>query len=310
LLGPGDRVLVGVSGGADSVALLDLLRTLAPRLGLALGAFHLNHGLREQAGRDEEFVRGLCRKWKVKLVAERVDAAGFARRQRRGIEEAAREVRHRRLEQAADRLGCNRIALGHTANDNLETMLLNLVRGTGPGGLAGIPVKRGRVVRPLIDIEREALERHLRARGIEWVEDETNIDVRFRRNLVRHRVVPLLLELNQAAVANARRTARLLADESDYLDAQACDAGRSLARQEDLLTQIDIAGLGAYNHCLKRRIIKQLVPELDAEAVERTIDFAASGKTGQLSLTAGVRCRLRKGVLEFVPTQEKATDGR
>jgi len=315
LLPEGTRALAAVSGGADSVCLLDLLRLVQGRLKLRLAAFHLNHGLRDTAARDEGFVRALCRDWRVELVVARADVAGFAKRHRLGIEEAGRELRYRRMERVARKLACDVVALGHTANDNLETMLLNLVRGAGPRGLAGIPVKRtgdrrpgtgkeGPVVfvRPLIDLERGRIEQHLRARGIEWVEDESNRDVNYRRNLLRREVVPVLLRLSDAAVTNARRAARLLAEEGGFLDQLAEAAARDAATLSRGRVRIDILKLRNYNSILKRRILKRVLPELDSQAVEGVLEFCNRDTGGGLSLTRGVRAHRHGGIIEFERT--------
>jgi tRNA(Ile)-lysidine synthase len=321
LLPEGASVLAAVSGGADSVCLLDLLRLAQPRLKVTLGAFHLNHGLRESAARDEEFVRKLCRDWNVELVVARADVAGYAKRHRMGIEEAGRELRYCHLERLARKLKCDVIALGHTANDNLETMLLNLARGAGPRGLAGIPVRRtsdsnhqdtktprGRTritfVRPLIDIERDKLEQHLRARGIEWVEDESNIEVKYRRNLVRSEVVPVLVRLNPGAVANARRAAQLLTEEGKFLDGLAEAAARDVAEFGKGRVRIDILKFKDYNNVLKRRILKRVLPELDSQAVEGVLGFCNRDTGGKLTLTRGVRAHRRRGMIEFEHSKE------
>lgn len=325
LLPAGTSVLAAVSGGADSVCLLDLLRLAQPRFKLELAAFHLNHGLRDTAVRDESYVRRLCRDWQVELVVVRADVAGYAKRHRLGIEEAGRELRYRHMERTARRLGCGVIALGHTANDNLETMLLNLARGAGPRGLAGIPVQRlsdvnhkdtktrrvrTRVVfvRPMIDIERGRLEQHLRGRGIEWVEDESNSDVNYRRNLLRREVVPVLLKLNPNAVANARRAAQLLAEEGEFLDGLAEAAARDVAALSKGRVRIDILKFKDYNGILKRRILKRVLPELDSQAVEGVLEFCNRDTGGRLTLTRGVRAHRRRGMIEFERTKEILND--
>jgi len=309
LLPEGSKVLVAVSGGADSVCLLDLLRLVQARLKLRLVAFHLNHGLRDAAARDESFVRALCRDWRVELVVARADVAGYARRHTLGIEEAGRELRYQHMERVARKLGCDVVALGHTANDNLETMLLNLVRGAGPRGLAGIPVRRGRFVRPLIDIERGQIERHLRARGIEWVEDESNADPKYRRNLLRHEVVPVLTRLSEAAVANARRAAQLLAEEGGFLDELAEAAAQDIATLTPGRVRIDILKFTDYNNILKRRILKRVLPELDSQAVEGVLEFCNRDTGGRLSLTRGVRAHRHRGIIEFERSKEILDNG-
>jgi tRNA(Ile)-lysidine synthase len=325
LLPEGSGVLAAVSGGADSVCLLDLLRLAQPRFNLTLAAFHLNHDLRGTAARDEDFVRKLCRGWRVELVVARADVAGYAKQHRMGIEEAGRELRYRHMERAAHKLGCSIIALGHTANDNLETMLLNLVRGAGPRGLAGIPVRRTSdshhqdtkvpsvrtgttLVRPLIDIERSQLEKHLRARGIEWVEDESNIEVKYRRNLVRSEVVPVLVRLNPGAVANARRAAQLLAEEGEFLGGLAEAAARDVAELGKGRVRIDILKFKDYNDMLKRRVLKLVLPELDSQAVEGVLEFCNRDTGGRLTLTRGVRAHRRRGMIEFEHTKEILND--
>jgi tRNA(Ile)-lysidine synthase len=321
LLPEGSGVLAAVSGGADSVCLLDLLRLAQPRLKFRLAAFHLNHGLRDSATRDEDFVRKLCRDWKVELVMARADVAGYSKRHRIGIEEAGRELRYQHLERVARKLKCGVIALGHTANDNLETMLLNLARGAGPLGLAGIPVRRvsdsyhkgtkaQRVrtritfVRPMIDIERDKLEQHLRARGIAWVEDESNSYVNYRRNLVRREVVPVLLKLNPNAVANARRAAQLLAEEGKFLDGLAEAAIRDVAESVNGRVRIDLLKFKDYNTILKRRILKRVLPELDSQAVEGVLEFCDRDTGGRLTLTRGVRAHRRRGLIDFEHSKE------
>ena len=325
LLSEGSGVLAAVSGGADSVCLLDLLRLAQPRLKLRLAVFHLNHGLRDAAARDEGFVRKLCRDWRVELVVARADVGGFAKRHRMGIEEAGRELRYRYLERVARKLKCGVIALGHTANDNLETMLLNLARGAGPRGLAGIPAQRAsdsyhqdtktprvrtRIVfiRPLIDIERDKLEQHLQARGIEWVEDESNIEVKYRRNLVRSEVVPLLVRLNPGVVGNARRAAQLQAEEGEFLDGLAEVVVRNVAVSSRGRVRIDILRFKDYNDVLKRRVLKLALPELDSQAVEGVLQFCNRDTGGKLTLTRGVRAHRRQGIIEFERTKEILND--
>ncbi len=319
LLPENSSVLAAVSGGADSVCLLDLLRLAQPRLRLKLAAFHLNHGLRQSASRDEGFVRKLCRDWGIDLVVESADVVGYAKRQRLGIEEAGRELRYRYAERAARKLGSEVIALGHTANDNLETMLLNLARGAGPRGLAGIPVTRtsetnhqgtkapmSRItfVRPLIDIERNQLERYLRSRGIDWVEDESNLNVNFRRNLVRSEVVPVLARVNPNVIGNARRAAQMLVEEGEFLDGLAEGASREVVDASKGRVRIDILKFKEYNNILKRRMLKLALPELDSQAVEGVLEFCNHDSGGRLTLTRGVRAHRRRGMIEFERTKE------
>jgi tRNA(Ile)-lysidine synthase len=192
LLDGGERVLVAVSGGADSVALLHVLHELRSPLGLALGCVHVDHGLRPEAEADAEFVRRCCAELDVPFHLERVAVRRAAPWE--GLEAEARRVRYAALESRARAVGATRIATAHTADDQAETVLMRLLQGAGPRGLGGIAPSRGPLIRPLLDTPRAEVMAHLRSRGLRWVEDATNRDVRFLRNRIRREVLPLLVE--------------------------------------------------------------------------------------------------------------------
>jgi tRNA(Ile)-lysidine synthase len=303
LIPRGSRVLAAVSGGADSVCLLDLLLTARKTLGIEVKAAHVNHGLRAAAADDERFVRALCRRLVVRLVVRRVDVRRFAREHRLSIEEAGRETRFAALRSIARRESCQVVALGHNAEDNLETILLNVARGSGLSGVAGIPVRRGVFVRPLLDIERDSLRRHLRSRGLEWVEDESNADPSFRRNLLRQRVLPALLEVNAAAPANARRLSRILAADDHLLDRLAAEA---LAAALDAPggRRVDIEKLARYDESLQRRALRLLIPALDLAAVDRVLELMRGRPGRVVDLDGGNRARRSGGFLVFELTED------
>lgn len=303
LLPRGAKVLVAVSGGADSVCLLDLLRAVAPRAGLRLVGFHMNHRLRPAARGDERFVRDLF--GSEPFVVVRADVAGYSRRHRLSIEEAARTLRYRHMNRIAGRLGCEWAALGHTADDNLETMLLNLSRGAGLSGLTGIPVRRGIFVRPLIDIERRQVIEYLRGRGLSWVEDETNQDPRFRRNLIRLQVVPALRAVNPAVVSNARRAARLLTEEDEYLEAVVSEALDRVLGAGRRRSFIDCPAFANYNKALKRRMVRRLLPELDSDGIARAVDFLKQGPDATAVLGRNARLVRRDRLACIAHPREK-----
>ncbi len=198
MLPPASSVAVGLSGGADSVALLHLLLSLREELSLRnVTAVHINHGLRgEEAARDQRFVEELCSAWNVPLTVYTCDVAALAAEWGLGVEEAGRHVRYQQFEACADALDNGYIATAHTASDNAETVLLHLCRGSGLHGLSGIPPVRGRVVRPLIDCTREEIEVYCKQHGLSYVTDSTNVDVSYARNRIRQLVMPQLKEVN------------------------------------------------------------------------------------------------------------------
>ena len=186
MLAGGETVLVAVSGGADSVALLHLLHTLAPSWRLRLHVLHVDHGLRPDSAADGEFVRALGARLGVPVDVERVQVGAGS------VEAAARTARYAALEVWAARTGAARIAVGHTLDDQAETVLMRVLDGAGVRGLAAIPPVRGRIIRPLVELRRTALREMLSAEGLAWVEDPTNRDPKFRRNRIRHELLPLL----------------------------------------------------------------------------------------------------------------------
>ena len=218
MFGRGMKVVVGVSGGADSVGLLQVLRQFAPEHDLQLHVVHLNHMLRPEAADDAAFVRRLAGRLNLPVTIGCARVGSIARRLRTGIEEAGRLARYRLLEQVADRIGAQRIAVGHQAGDQVETVLFNLMRGAGPGGLAGIPPRRGRVVRPLLCASREEIAAYCRTAGLEWRTDASNLSPEFLRNRIRHRLLPLLRkEFNPRIDQAVLRLAEIVGEEDRWI---------------------------------------------------------------------------------------------
>lgn len=224
------RLLVAVSGGADSTALLVALASIAHEFGLTLHAAHLHHGLRgADADRDLAHVRALCRRLGVPLAAARCDAAAAMRRRGLSGEDGLRRLRRAWLMRAAADAGAVAIATAHTADDQLETVLMRLARGTGIAGLGGMRPRHGRWLKPLLAAPRRDVEADLTAAGVTWCEDATNRDLRIARNRIRHEVVPALAAAI-APAADAVRARAGLARRAAEGAADARDAARLLAR--------------------------------------------------------------------------------
>lgn len=284
LFSQGDRITVGVSGGADSVALLRFLAALRPQFGWDLVVCHIHHGLRgAEADRDECFVRALADQLGLPCAVSRIDAAALALRDHISVEEAGRMARYAFFAQTAGEGG--RIATAHTLDDSIETVLMNLVRGTGLRGLCGIPRIRGNIVRPLLDCTRAEVEDYLGALGQPYCTDSTNLTDDYTRNRIRHDILPRLCALNpNFSGAMARMLPRLAAQQAitDCLAAQSAQqlhaACGGLSRQ----------GLSALPEPVCDRLLLRLLEQnrlpVSAAAVERMTETLRTG--GKLDLAA------------------------
>jgi len=261
LLHGGEAVLAAVSGGADSVALLDVLHELAPALRLALACVHVHHGLRPEAEADALFVRRLAATLHVPFHLDRV----IVRREPpwEGLEAEARRARYRALEARALAVGATRVATGHTADDQAETVLMRLLEGAGPRGLAGIAPARGALIRPLLDTRRDEILDHLASRGLRWVEDATNRDVRFLRNRLRHDVLPFLTRtVGPRIVESLCRSARLSRGLVADLDRGAESELRRLATRGPCGIALPVAAVSALPEELAAQVLLLAAAEL------------------------------------------------
>jgi len=265
MLPAGEVILCAVSGGADSMCLLHLLYELASECGFVLQCAHFNHKLRgAESDRDEAFVRAWCEQQKIPFICGSADVAAVAAERGTGIEETARMLRYDFLERTAKELGAARIATAHTANDNAESMLLNLVRGTGLQGLTGIPPRRGIVVRPLLNMTRTQVESYCANHDVPYVEDSSNTDERYSRNFLRAQVIPLLEQMNPKAVEHFSDAARRLRGDNDWLTMQAEHVVEQ-AVQDGNEIRIDAARLAQLPDSVALRAIRILLGKNCAE---------------------------------------------
>lgn len=218
----GDKVIAGVSGGADSVCLFLMLLELREKIGFDLIAVHVHHGLRgEAADQDQRFVEALCEQHRIPLEIFRVNLESIAKKRKQSLEEAGRMVRREAFDSVCKKYGGNKIALAHHQNDNAETLLWNLSRGTGLDGLGGIRPVNGKFIRPLLCMNRKEIEEYLAKRKQSYCIDETNAGTDYTRNKLRHLVLPILEEqVNSAAVRHMNETMEQIWELQEYMQEQ------------------------------------------------------------------------------------------
>jgi len=303
-------VLVAVSGGLDSIVLLDVLHHLSAELLFDIVVGHVNHGLRgDDSTQDAAFVQGVAEDYGLPFVQQYLTHSDLKRGRSQGREGAARLARLAALEALATEAGVTRIALGHTLDDHAETMIYRLVRGAGPTGMRGIPPVRGLFIRPLIGASRSDVHAYAVERKLDWREDATNADVTFARNRIRHRVLPELRQLNPQIVSALERNARLLSDLDEavaflvsermtQLQIDSSDPSSGLRRSELVALPDPVLRL------ILREAIRQARGDLDG--IEFTHIEAVRALTtgerahGELSLP-GLHVRMQSDVLAFSP---------
>ncbi|WP_052446914.1 tRNA lysidine(34) synthetase TilS [Candidatus Soleaferrea massiliensis] len=291
----GDSVVIGISGGADSVTLLHLLCTLREEYALSLRACHVNHGLRgEESLRDQRFVENFCASLEVPLDVLEADVGRMAKERRVSEEECGRQIRYEFFERCCEAGG--RIATAHTLDDSLETVLFNLSRGTGLAGLCGIQPMRENIIRPLIGCTRAEIEEYCARNGLSYVTDSTNLCTDYSRNRIRLTVVPQLERLGGNLRQNAGRMTELLRQDEDYLQRQT----RNFLKRHQTGRGIEIAALRDEHPAIASRAVRMLLIEsgfpYDRQHIEMALRMASEGH-GTLQVSADCYLEVKDGCL-------------
>lgn len=324
MLRAGDRVGVGVSGGSDSVALLRILRELSEAQGLRLAVLHFNHSLRgADSDEDERFVAALAAQFGLPFLAGREDVAAIAREKRWNLEDAARRLRYGFFNELVSEGRIDRVAVAHTADDQAETVLARLARGTGPAGLAAIYPVKGHVVRPLVEVRRAELREFLGEVGQSWREDATNNDQTRLRSRLRHGVLPTLEEIQPAIVDNLSRLANFSREDELFWRALTRAHLGAVVRREDSSIGIRCGDLSTNllpgihlpeeaRGAVTRRLVRGIVEELrghcrqwTAEHAERVIELGTEGASGARAELPGVIVERSFDWLWFRATKSK-----
>lgn len=309
-----DSVLVGVSGGPDSVALVHMLHDLSSALSLRLGVAHLNHALRGQdADNDADFVSSLAGKLDLPFYLKKEDIGAYAQKERLSLEEAARLVRYAFYDEIACKHHYNKIALGHHADDNAESILMFILKGTGPAGMAGIaPVREGRIIRPLIRLTRRQIMRYLDAKHLPHVTDSSNLDPNFMRNRIRNQLIPVLQSAyNPGIIQTLNRFGEIFRSEEEWLTNLLVPLYESVVTHTGKNSvRLSLKGLRGLHEAARRRVIRKAIAAAKGDL--RRISFAHVASATRLlradckgrSLDFPDRIRLQKIGDELVIVQE------
>jgi tRNA(Ile)-lysidine synthase len=299
LLERGDKVLVAVSGGPDSVALLYALLEIKDEFDLHLFVAHLNHKLRGgESDEDQKFVKNLASKLNLKFFSKSVDVKKEAKKNKLSLEEAARSVRYQYLESLADRIKADKIAVGHHADDQAETFLMRLLRGAGGAGLSGIPPKREKIIRPLIEIKREEIERFLKSKKLSYRTDSSNLLPSYFRNKIRLVLLPQIKKkFNPKIVDVLNRASNVISLQQQYVEKKCEEILRLVCKNKKIVRAhppqkdkivLDLKRFVDYDMCLKREMIRLCVKELNQdftelsfESIERTLNLIQKQKSGR-----------------------------
>ena len=219
----GDSVTAGISGGSDSVCLLHLLISLKEKYGIKIYVAHINHGIRETAQRDEDFVRDLCKKWDIPVYVKKCNVSQEAKKLKISEELCGRNIRYEFFNEIAEKTGSSKILTAHNKNDNAETILLHLLRGSG--SLLAIMPCRDNICRPLLEFSKNEIEEYLKSHKINWVEDETNAENIYTRNVLRNEIIPLLKKINPSAEDALIKCSRILKEDDDFISSLAENSG-------------------------------------------------------------------------------------
>lgn len=307
LISPRDTVLAAVSGGPDSVCMLHVLLSLRGEFGFDVKVAHLDHGFRgEESRADAEFVRDLAAGFGVPCISEEENVPRFVLSHSMSKQDAARLIRYRFLIRVSKLEYCQRVATGHNADDQAETVLMRLLRGAGPDGLAGIPVKRGDIIRPLLRVWRDDVEAYLGRHGLPSRTDSSNLEPVYLRNRVRSDLIPVLADYNPAIAGALVNLGTIMSDVASHFDALADRALTEVVKSARVgQFALDLEKLTGYDEASRRyifrRVFESLRPDLSPlpfHHVENLMNLVRRGEVGvALELPDGAQARLEHGVL-------------
>ena len=264
LIEKGDVIVVGVSGGPDSITLLTCLEKYKEKLGCKIIVAHINHMIRKDSTDDEKYVENICKKLNIPFYVKRVDVEKEAKINKRGTEDMGRIIRYEFFDEVAKKENANKIAIAHNMNDNAETVILNLLRGTGLSGLEGIkPFEYNKYIKPLINCERYEIEDYCEKENLNPRIDSTNKENIYRRNIIRNKILPELKEINPNIVLSLQNTSKVIADANSYIDKQIKEEYQKIkSKDNDGILYFDIKDFNEKENIIKQGLVFKAIEEV------------------------------------------------
>ena len=312
LINEGDKIVIGVSGGPDSICLLHLLNNLKDTLKITIYVAHINHSLREVADEETKYVQDFCKKIGVECFVKKEDILSLAKQQKKGTEEIGRQVRYNFFDEVLEKTNSNKVATAHNSNDRAETVILNILRGSGISGLKGIEAIRSqKYIRPLINIDRESIEKYCKENNLEPRIDETNKENIYSRNKVRNVIIPYIKkEFNQNIIKTINRLSMVATEENDYLTKITKQEYSNISNIEKGIITLDLKRFNSLELVIKRRLILYTINEVihTINGIEKVnlddIVKLCNNNVGNkyLTPTKGIKIYVNKGKIYFIKT--------
>lgn len=273
LINYNDKVVIGVSGGPDSICLLNIMNNIKTKMGFNIYVAHINHMIREEAYEDEKFVERFCAKNNIEFFVKHCDVIKIAQQNKIGTEEAGRNIRYDFFNEVLEKTKSNKIAIAHTANDNAETVLMNIIRGTGTSGLKGIEIKRDNIIRPLIECTREQVEKYCLENNLEPRIDKTNKENKYTRNKIRNLLIPYIKEeFNPNIIIGLNRLSKIASEENAYFEKLAINTYNQLLEREDEITIVlNLKKFNLLDNVIKKKVLLYTINKLrgTSQGIER-----------------------------------------
>lgn len=267
LISEGDVIVIGVSGGPDSITLLTCLNKYKEKLKYSIIVAHVNHLIRKDSTEDEQFVEKVCQKMKIKFFTKRVDVNKIAKEKKRGTEETGRAIRYEFFDEILKNENANKIAIAHNMNDNAETMLINMIRGSGLNGLEGIqPQEYNKYIRPLINCTRKEIEEYCEKYNLQPRIDSTNSENIYTRNIIRNKIIPELQAINPNIINTLSRTSKIIKQNNNYIKKQSKETYEKIAVQEKNKIEFEIKEFNKIDNTIKTNIIILAIEKLQGTA--------------------------------------------